>query len=185
MKRERNAQDRKGGLIHWLQGMRSRGRMIKQAVAEVLTPEMRSQEGASRSNAANSRWSERILTLMADDVRSAENVLRQHGFTRQQALSFVKKSTLGAIQYQPNIPSILKDPTQAPYAALQMLLLAEHIESADPYSVQIGRIWGVTDMGMRFPDIARKVIEWNMGVISGPGGRRDVSGNVKLTPLGN
>jgi hypothetical protein len=119
-------------------------------------------------------WHKRIESMLSADIAVAEKILSEHGLTSADALRAVKLVTpLGfGIQLQPKAPRALNDPTNPCFYALRLLLLAKHLQVADPKSAQYGRRWGQIALGLKFPDIAKSMQGWWLGSHRGVGGAK-------------
>jgi hypothetical protein len=119
-------------------------------------------------------WYNRIESLLAVDIQTAETILAKHGFTPDQALASVMRASSSGVghQFRPEAPKELRDPTSECCYALRILLLAKGIRESDPKAVQFGRLWGRAAMGLEFPNIATSMRNWLLGQARGPGGAK-------------
>ena len=122
----------------------------------------------------NQAWLKRIASMIEADVRSAEQILSEHGFTAEQAFGFVKQESTSGVwrQFVPSAPKEFQDPTHQCYYALRILLLAQRIREAEPQSVQFGRLWGRAAVGLEFPDVAKSMRSWLLDQHRGIGGAK-------------
>ncbi len=122
----------------------------------------------------NQAWQKRIESMIEADVCSAKRILKEHGFTVEQAFGSVKRESSAGVwrQFHPNALKEFQDPTHQCYYALHILLLAERIREADPQSVQFGRLWGRSVIGLEFPDVAKSMRAWLLEQHRGIGGAK-------------